>query len=50
MDEVFVKISGESHYLWRTVDHEGDVLEAFVSRRQDRIAALKFLKKIMKRY
>jgi len=50
LDEVFVKINGETHYLWRAVDHEGEVLEAFVSKRRDRKAALKFLKKIMKRY
>ncbi|MCC3305087.1 IS6 family transposase [Sneathiella sp. HT1-7] len=49
LDEVFVKINGETHYLWRAVDHEGEVLEAFVSKRRDRKAALKFLKKIMKR-
>jgi len=39
LDEVFVKINGETHFLWRAVDHEGEVLEALV-----------FLKKIMKRY
>jgi putative transposase len=50
LDEVFVKINGETHYLWRAVDHEGEVLEAFVSKRRDRKAALIFLKKIMKRY
>ncbi|WP_339635929.1 IS6 family transposase [uncultured Sneathiella sp.] len=50
MDEVFVKINGETHYLWRAVDHEGEVLECFVSKRRDRKAALVFLKKIMKRY
>ncbi len=49
-DEVFVKINGETHYLWRAVDHEGEVLEAFVSKRRDRKAALVFLKKIMKRH
>jgi putative transposase len=43
-----VKINGETHYLWRVVDHEGEVLEAFVSKRRDRKAALTFLKKIMK--
>lgn len=32
LDEVFVRINGETHYLWRAVDHEGEVLEAFVSR------------------
>ena len=50
LDEVFVKINGETHYLWRAVDHEGEVLESYVSKRRDRKAALKFLKKAMKRY
>ena len=31
LDEMFVKIRGETHYLWRAVDHEGEVLEAAVS-------------------
>jgi putative transposase len=47
---VFVKINGETHYLWRAVDHEGEVLEVFVTKRRDRKAALKFLKRAMKRY
>jgi len=50
LDEVFVKINGENHYLWGAVDHEGEVLEAFVSKRRDRNAALDFLKKIMKKH
>jgi len=50
LDEVFVKINGETHYLWRAVDHEGEVLEVFVSKRRDRKAALDFLKRIMKKY
>jgi putative transposase len=50
LDEVFVKINGETHYLWRAVDHEGEVLEVYVSKRRDRKAAIVFLKKIMKRY
>ena len=50
LDEMFVKIKGEGHYLWRAVDHEGEVLEAFVSKKRDREAALKFLRKLMKRY
>jgi len=48
LDEVFVKINGETHYLWRAVDHEGEVLESFVTKRRDRKAALKFLRKTMK--
>jgi putative transposase len=50
LDEVFVKINGETHYLWRAVDHEGEVLESFVTKRRDRKAALHFLKKSIKRY
>ncbi len=50
LDEVFVRINGEIHYLWRAVDHEGEVLEAFVTRRRDRKAALRFLRRAMKRY
>ena len=50
LDEVFVKINGETHYLWRAVDHEGEVLETYVTKRRDRKAALKFLRKLMKRY
>ena len=50
LDEVFVRISGETHYLWRAVDHEGEVLEVFATKRRDRRAALKFLKRTMKRY
>jgi len=45
-----VKINGETPYLWRAVDHEGEVLETFVIKRRDRKAELKFLRKIMKRY
>ncbi len=50
LDEVFVRINGETHYLWRAVDHEGEVLEVFATKRRDGGAALKFLKRAMKRY
>ena len=50
LDEIFVKINGETHYLWRAVDHEGEVLESYVTKRQDSTAAFKFLKKAVKRY
>ncbi len=43
LDEVFVRINGETFYLWRAVDHEGEVLESFVTKRRDRKAALKYL-------
>ena len=45
-----MKINGTQHYLWRAVDHEGEVLECFVTRKRDKLAALQFLKKAMKRY
>ena len=45
-----MKINGEKHYLWRAVDHEGEVLEAFATKTRDKAAALKFLKKMMKRH
>jgi putative transposase len=48
LDEVFVKVNGERHYLWRAVDHEGEVLESYVTKRRDRKAALKFLRKSMR--
>jgi putative transposase len=50
LDEVFVKINGERHYLWRAVDHEGEVLESFVTKTRDKKAALKFLRKSLKRH
>lgn len=49
-DEVFVKIRGETHYLWRAVDHEREALEGYVTKKRDKTPALKFLKKAMKRY
>jgi putative transposase len=50
LDEMFVKVNGETHYLWRAVDHEGEVLESVVTKRRDKRAALKLLRKLMRRY
>mgnify|MGYP003507241111 FL=1 len=50
VDEVFVKINGETHYLWRAVDHEGEVLESYVTKKRDKSAALRFFKKTLKRH
>jgi putative transposase len=50
LDEVYVKINGEMRYLWRAVDHEGEVLESFVSKERDKAAALKSIKKALKRH
>jgi putative transposase len=43
-------IRGKTHYLWRAVDQEGEVLEAYVTKKRDKAAAQKFLRKAMKRY
>lgn len=50
LDEMYVKLNGEMVYLWRAVDHEGEVLESYVTRKRDKSAALRFLKKAMKRH
>ncbi len=50
LDEVFVKINGAQHYLWRAVDHEGEIFESFVTKKRDKFAALRFLKRAMKHY
>ena len=42
-------INGETHYLWRTVDHEGELLESYVTRTRGKKAALPFMKKALKR-
>jgi putative transposase len=47
LDEMFMKINGERNYLWRAVDHEGEVLNSFVANTRDKKACLKFLKKAM---
>ena len=49
-NEVFVKINGVQNYLWRAVDYEGEALESYVTKTRDKPAALRFLKKAMKRY
>ena len=50
LDEMFVKINGEMHYLWRAVDREGEVLESYVTKTRDKKAALKFLRKAMRKH
>jgi putative transposase len=50
LDEVFVKINGERHYLWRAVDHEGEILESYVTKKRNKSAALAFIKKALKRH
>jgi putative transposase len=49
LDEVYVKINGEVHYLWRAVDQEGEIIESYVTKSRDKEAALRFMKKALKR-
>lgn len=46
---MFVKINGVMHCLWRAVDHEGEVLESYLTKRRDKNAALRFLRRALKR-
>ena len=48
MDEVFVRIRGERHYLWRAVDQDGDVLDILVQRYRNTHAAKRFFRKLLK--
>jgi putative transposase len=48
LDEVFLTIRGERHYLWRAVDQNGHVLDILVQRRRDKKAAKKFFRKLLK--
>ncbi len=49
VDEVFVKVNGKRHCLWRAVDHEGEVSKTFVTKLRNKAAEIIFLKKLMKR-
>ena len=49
LDEVFLKINGSIHYLWRAVDQDGEVLDIMVQSRRDKRAAKKFFRKLLKR-
>jgi putative transposase len=48
LDEVFLTMHGERHYLWRAVDQDGHVLDILVQRRRDKPAAKKFFRKLLK--
>ncbi len=48
LDELFVKIQGQRHYLWRAVDQDGDVIDILVQPRRDRRAAARFFRKLLK--
>ena len=48
VDELFITIRGQRHYLWRAVDQDGDVIDILVTRRRDRRAAKRFFRKILR--
>jgi putative transposase len=48
LDEVFLSINGDRHYLWRAVDQDGNVLDILVQRRRNKTAAKKFSRKLLK--
>ena len=50
LDEMYVKLNGGMVYLWRAVDHEGEVLESFVTKKRGKSTALAFMKKALKRH
>jgi transposase-like protein len=50
LDEVYLKIAGRMVYLWRAVDAEGEVLDVLVQSKRDKHAALKLMRKLLKKY
>src|SRR5438132_3635789 len=50
LDEMVVRIAGKRMYLWRAVDHEGEVLDLLVQRRRDSRAALRLMRKLLKKH
>jgi putative transposase len=50
LDEAFVKVNGTLCYLWRAVDHEGEVLDVLVQSKRDKRAALKLMRKLLRKY
>ncbi len=50
IDEVFVKIQGKQHYLWRAVDQDGEVVDVFLQKRRDGKAAKRFFKRLLRKH
>ena len=50
IDEVFVKINGKQHYLWRAVDQDGEVVDVFLQAKRDGAAAKRFFKRLMRNH
>ena len=50
LDEMVVRIAGKRMYLWRAVDHEGEILDVLLQRRRDRRAAVKLMRKLLRKH
>ncbi len=50
IDEVFIKIDGKQHYLWRAVDQHGEVVDVYLQKRRDGAAAKRFFKRLLKKH
>ena len=50
IDEVFAKINGTQHYLWREVDQDGEVVDIFLQARRDGSAAKRFFRRLLRSY
>ena len=50
IDEVFIKIDGKQHYLWRAVDQDGEVIDVYLQKRRDGAAAKRFFKRLLKKH
>jgi putative transposase len=50
IDEVFVKINGKQHYLWRAVDQDGEVVDVFLQARRDGAAAKRFFRRLLRNH
>ena len=50
IDEVFVKINGKQHYLWRAVDQDGEVVDVYLQAKRDGAAAKRFFKRLLRSY
>ena len=50
IDEVFIKIQGKQHYLWRAVDQDGEVVDVFLQNRRDAKAAMRFFARMIKKH
>jgi len=48
LDEVFITIQGDQHYLWRAVDQDGDTIDILVQRRRNKKAAIRFFRRLLK--